>query len=192
MPAYSRRLGSRSTSQMYPNQPVLHDNGEHECSYPSDSACYTLSNDMELQIHKATKMQLTGIFCIGGLYVATPLKRLSKLFDIYIWSSLLIITSNRSVYVVSIYRIPQIKSAPLIDISWPNDEPMIWSVVEIYVAIACACAITYRPLFKWIVGLHSSTTGSDPSGKRSKPSRLAADSPLFFNLTVLYFTYLAM
>ena len=78
--------------------------------------------------------------------------------------------SNDSICVVTIYRIPKIKSASLIDISWSDDEPMIWSVVEICVAIACACAITYRPLSNWIVGFNPSTAGSGPSGKRSKPS----------------------
>ena len=47
VPPYSRRLGSRSASQMYPNQPILHDNGVNERSYRPDPARYTPSNNME-------------------------------------------------------------------------------------------------------------------------------------------------
>ena len=66
--------------------------------------------------------------------------------------------------VVSIYRIPKMYSISLSDVSctWiipdsPGDktdrtsgsdvEPCVWSVVEVDVAIVCACLPTFRPLF---------------------------------------------
>ena len=36
------------------------------------------------------------------------------------------------------------------DTTWIDVEPQIWSTVEVAVAFLGACAITYRPLLKWI------------------------------------------
>ena len=47
MPAYSRRLESRSASQVYPNQSVLHDNGGNKCFHQPNPACYTPSDNLE-------------------------------------------------------------------------------------------------------------------------------------------------
>ena len=37
------------------------------------------------------------------------------------------------------------------DPGWADVGPTMWSAVEISVAILGACAITYRPLFRWIL-----------------------------------------
>ena len=58
----------------------------------------------------------------------------------------------------------------LADAPWSDADATIWSTVEVCVAIACACAITYRPLFNWVFGLHVSAVASEPSGQSSKPS----------------------
>ena len=36
------------------------------------------------------------------------------------------------------------------DSTWVDVEPAIWSTIEVAVAFLGACAITYRPLLKWI------------------------------------------
>ena len=36
------------------------------------------------------------------------------------------------------------------DPTWNEVKPELWSIVEVAVAILGACAITYRPLLKWI------------------------------------------
>lgn len=70
------------------------------------------------------------------------------------------------VCVVSIYRIPKMYSISLSDVSWSDVEPCVWSVVEVDVAIVCACLPTFRPLF-------------DPkvrrSNKRGQSIQLATD-----------------
>ena len=75
-----------------------------------------------------------------------------------------------SVCIVSVYRIPKLHGLSLADAPWSDADATIWSIVEVCVAIACACAITYRPLFNWLFGLHVSAAGSGPSGQSSKPS----------------------
>lgn len=77
-----------------------------------------------------------------------------------------------SVCIVSIYRIPKLYGLSLVDASWSNADTTIWSLVEVSVAIACACAIVYRPLFNWIFRSNvSAGSGSDDSSrKKSRPS----------------------
>ncbi len=71
---------------------------------------------------------------------------------------------------MSIYRIPELQGLSLADAPWSDADATIWSIVEVCVAIACACAITYRPLFNWVFGLHVQDVGSGPCGQSSKPS----------------------
>ena len=99
-----------------------------------------------LQMPGETKLQLIGIFCIGGF-----------------------------VCIVSIYRIPQLHGLSLVDASWSNASTTIWSLVEICVAVVCACAITYRPLVNWIFRIRISiidrreTSNASQSMSRSGP-----------------------
>ncbi|KAM0796141.1 hypothetical protein BDR22DRAFT_893479 [Usnea florida] len=92
-----------------------------------------------LQVSRERRAQLIGMFMLGGF-----------------------------VCVVSIYRIPKMYSISLSDVSWSDVEPCVWSVVEVDVAIVCACLPTFRPLF-------------DPkvrrSNKRGQSIRLATDDP---------------
>ena len=75
-----------------------------------------------------------------------------------------------SVCIISIYRIPKLYGLSLVDASWSNADPTIWSLVEVCVAIACACAIVYRPLFNWVFRIHISAPNSEGSRKISRPS----------------------
>ena len=76
MLAYSRRLEFRSASQVY----LIN-------LFSMIMARINVLTDLillvtplliiwSLQMHKAMKLQLTGIFCVGGLYFATPPKML--------------------------------------------------------------------------------------------------------------------
>ena len=62
-----------------------------------------------------------------------------------------------SVLIVSIYRIPILNRVSLADASWTNASPTIWTVVEVSMAMLCASALTYRPLFTKILHKRSST-----------------------------------
>ncbi|MCJ1280168.1 hypothetical protein MMC21_007995 [Puttea exsequens] len=108
-----------------------------------------------LQMPRAMKYQLMGIFCIGGF-------------------------SLTSILIVSIYRIPKLHGLSLVDAPWSNADATIWSIVEICVAIACACSITYRPLFNLVFRLNVPAAGvssSERSGKSSRPSLGRISSP---------------
>lgn len=61
-------------------------------------------------------------------------------------------SSAKSVTVISLYRILQLRGLSLYsyDPTWTGVKPTIWSVFEISLAMLGACAITYRPLFRWI------------------------------------------
>ena len=65
----------------------------------------------------------------------------------------------------------------LADAPWSDADATVWSTVEVCVAIACACAITYRPLFNWVFGLHVSAVASGPSDQSPKPSRANISYP---------------
>ena len=81
--------------------------------------------------------------------------------------------SQCSATVVSIYRIPQLRSLSLYsyDPSWLDVEPSLWSIVEVSAGTLGACAITYRPLFNWIFGIQSSPSspesGTSPATTKS-------------------------
>lgn len=80
--------------------------------------CIPMPMLWRLQISRERKAQLIGMFMLGGF-----------------------------VCVVSIYRVPKMYSISLSDVSWSDVEPCVWSVVEVDVAIVCACLPTFRPLF---------------------------------------------
>lgn len=84
--------------------------------------------------------------------------------------------SEYSATVVSIYRIPQLRSLSLYsyDPTWSDVEPSLWSIVEVSAGTLGACAITYRPLFNWIFRIQSSP--SSPEGKTSLPAATKSSS----------------
>lgn len=94
----------------------------------------------KLHIRNDTKYQLIGIFSIGGF--AT---------------------------IVSIYRIPKLNDLSFLDPAWSDCDASIWSIVEICVAILCASAITYRPLFNSLFRIPSF-----PFGVKNRSSRPSA------------------
>ena len=57
-----------------------------------------------------------------------------------------------SVTIISIYRIPILHNISLIDGSWTNIKPSIWTTVEVSMAIVAASALTLKPLFNWVFG----------------------------------------
>ena len=85
------------------------------------------------------------------------------------------LTLDVSVCIISIYRIPKLYGLSLVDASWSNADPTIWSLVEVCVAIACACAIVYRPLINWLFRIRISVidpkafSSSSQSRSRSRP-----------------------
>ncbi|CAD6594535.1 MAG: hypothetical protein ASARMPRED_000617 [Alectoria sarmentosa] len=95
-----------------------------------------------LQIRRDTKIELIGIFSIGGF-----------------------------VTIVSIYRIFKLNSFSFLDPGWSDNDASIWSIVEISVAIVCASTITYRPLFNWIFRIHSSPSGSS-AARMTRPGAI--------------------
>lgn len=127
--------------------------------------CAPLPTLWGLQMQRAMKGQLMAIFGIGGLYAGSS-STLKELLGL----------THNSVCVISIYRIPKLYGLSLVDASWSNADTTIWSLVEVSVAIACACAIVYRPLFDRFFRTHSSAAGSYGSRKISKPKLVEWDS----------------
>ena len=119
----------------------------------------------KLQMQLETKLQLMGIFCVGGLYANYPT----------LLSDLVQLIFDTSICIVSIYRIPKLHGLSLVDASWSNADATIWSLVEICVAIVCACAIIYRPLINWLFRIRitvidpKDSQGSSQSRSRSRP-----------------------
>ena len=58
-----------------------------------------------------------------------------------------------------------------VDPGWSDCGASIWNMIEISVAIVCASAITYRPLFNWIFRIRSLTSNS--RRRKSRPSDAA-------------------
>ncbi|KAL8679707.1 MAG: hypothetical protein Q9186_004025 [Xanthomendoza sp. 1 TL-2023] len=71
-----------------------------------------------LQLPTAQKLQVSGIFLLGGF-----------------------------VCIVSIYRTTIIGKLSLADASWSDIDPCVWSAVEVCVGIVSACLPTLRPLW---------------------------------------------
>ena len=83
------------------------------------------------------------MFSFLFLFAVTPMSIYRTLADFY--------SQKNSVCAISIYRIPKLHGLSLQDPSWSDADTTIWSVVEICVAVVCACAIVYRPLFAWVL-----------------------------------------
>ncbi|KAK0511558.1 hypothetical protein JMJ35_006131 [Cladonia borealis] len=75
-----------------------------------------------LQINKVQKFQLFGTFLLGYF-----------------------------VCVVSIIRVLKIKQLSPTDPGWTDVDPCVWSLVEVCVAIVCACLPTFRVLFNRLI-----------------------------------------
>ncbi|KAK3176963.1 hypothetical protein OEA41_008289 [Lepraria neglecta] len=84
--------------------------------------CLPLPLLWRLQIDKERKYGLIGIFLLGGF-----------------------------VCVASIYRVPKVYGLALSDPGWTDTDACIWSMVEVCVAIVCACLPTLKVLLNWIL-----------------------------------------
>lgn len=82
---------------------------------------------------------------------------------------------RHSVCIISISRIPKLHALSLIDASWSNADPTIWSLVEVCVAIVCACAIVYRPLVNWLFRIR--ITNQDSAGSSSQRQSRSRSRP---------------
>ncbi|GLA56387.1 hypothetical protein AtubIFM55763_007454 [Aspergillus tubingensis] len=85
-----------------------------------------------LQLSRTRKIQVTGIFLLGGLVCIASICKLS-----YLW----------------IPATPQVVRAP---------ETMVWSSVQLGVATLCACLPTYAPLFRVARGKMSTGKSPSP------------------------------
>ncbi|KAL4863674.1 hypothetical protein BDV12DRAFT_177230 [Aspergillus spectabilis] len=108
--------------------------------------CLPIPIVWSLQMPKAQKWAISGIFLLGGFVcVAT---------------------------IIRIYTITKMKSS--VDITWVIGDAMIWSNVEPCIGIVSACLPTLRPLLRRIphLSLFGSThrSGNMPSSKPMNPS----------------------
>ncbi|MCJ1232295.1 hypothetical protein MMC14_000244 [Varicellaria rhodocarpa] len=75
----------------------------------------------KLHVKIGRKVQLAGLFLLGGF-----------------------------VCVVSIIRIPQVRSVSLTDPAWSDVSGSIWSIVETNIGLVSACLPTLRPLYSYL------------------------------------------
>ncbi|KAL6714560.1 hypothetical protein ACLMJK_007985 [Lecanora helva] len=98
---------------------------------------------LRLQISKAQKLQLIGIFSLGGF-----------------------------VCIASIVRAPQVLDIGFTDGSWSNVPSAVWSAVELNTGIVSACLPTLRPIFKLVRQGHrqvmTQIKGSTSTNNRSR------------------------
>ena len=120
----------------------------------------------------------SGWYILYRRFVSDPQSRVKQGTDWWL-------ASNR-VTVISIYRIPQLNAVAThsYDPTWIDVEPQIWSIIEVAVAILGACAITYRPLLRWIsrhwiTRVQSVSSGRTPRRCLIKPSNAANNRPVF-------------
>ena len=106
--------------------------------------CAPIPQLWKLQMRRAAKLQLIGIFSVGIMFVthSPDLSVIGTFADRALLA--------HSVTVISIYRIPKLQGLLLLDPAWDDVDSSIWSIAEISVAILCASAITFRPLFNWV------------------------------------------
>ncbi|KAL4778005.1 hypothetical protein BJX76DRAFT_366907 [Aspergillus varians] len=114
--------------------------------------CVPIPAVWRLQMPKAQKWAVSGIFLLGGFVcVAT---------------------------IIRIYTITKMKSS--VDITWAIGDAMIWSNVEPCIGIVSACLPTIRPLLRQIprLGLFSSSrnTRSNSQGFSAGPDSAIANS----------------
>lgn len=88
--------------------------------------CLPLPLLWRLKLPKEKKVQLTGIFLLGGF-----------------------------VCFASLYRTTQVKNVSLEDAPWSDVDGAIWSIVELCVGIFSACLPLFLPIFNKMIGLRS-------------------------------------
>lgn len=91
--------------------------------------CLPLPLLWKLNLPKERKVQLTGIFLLGGF-----------------------------VCIASLYRTTQVNKISLQDAPWSDVDGAIWSIVECCVGIFSACLPLFLPIFNKIIGLRSKSS----------------------------------
>lgn len=147
MQAHQSSLGQKHRSQVHQFEYDVH---RHRISQRRDRHCnfdFAIEVDLALAAAESSKAAIVWYISAGklvGRELHHPLEIHKK-------------TDERSVCIVSIYRVTIIGNLSLEDAPWADVDPCVWSAVEVCVGIVSACLPTLRPLWTFFISTRSIT-----------------------------------